>query len=85
MAQEVHFHIYEAEGKSFAFKKPSVEQIDLTTAKARKGAVSAAIGFTKAVVVGDKAAWEAYLAEKPGAAVEVMEDVLEKLGFPNRG
>lgn len=78
---EKAFYTLEVEGKKFGFRRPSVEQIDLSVGKAKKGALSAAIGFTKALVMGEKTAWEEHVADQPGAAVTAMNEILEALGF----
>ncbi|WP_299429476.1 hypothetical protein [uncultured Meiothermus sp.] len=83
----VIFHTFETpEGKTVAFQKPTVAQIDVLVSKIRKSAIQATANFTLAIVQPDqRAAWEALLADKPGYASDVTESIMEKLGFPMRG
>ena len=81
------YHDFETpEGRRFAFQKPTTAQIDALVARARKSPTQATALFTLAIIEpAQRAEWEALLSDKPGYATEVVEAVMEKLGFPIRG
>ena len=83
-ATTIPYFVFELDGKIFSFKKPSVAQLDHMTNKARKSPVSAAKSFTLEIIdPNQKLQWQATLEEKPGAAAEAMQEIMEKLGFRN--
>jgi hypothetical protein len=73
------------DGTVFGFKKPSREQLNLMAIKAKKAPVDAGINLSvNCVAPSQKVAWEAYCDEFDGAGIAVMDDLMERLGFPQR-
>lgn len=76
------FHTKTADDQTFRFRRPTTSEIDRYMSRMGKAVTATSADFTGEIVLeADRAAWTAYLVDKPGAATVVGQEVLEKLGF----
>lgn len=76
------FHIAELGDQSFRFRRPTTGEIDRMMSRMGRAPLASSTDFTGEIVLeSDRAAWTAHLADKPGAATVIGQEVLEKLGF----
>lgn len=76
------FFTKELGGKTFRFRRPTTSEIDRAMSRMGRAPTAVSTDFTGEIVLeSDRAEWTAYLADKPGAATVVGQEVLEQLGF----
>ncbi len=79
--KEVPFYTLEHGGKTYGFKRPSVDQLNRFLARVARAPLSSALEFTRELSE-DPEAWAAATHEKPGLALQAANGLMEALGFP---
>ncbi|MCS6867499.1 MAG: hypothetical protein NZ846_07825 [Thermus sp.] len=80
MKEEKPFYTLSAEGRTFAFRRPDISQVDRFASRMARAPLSSALDFTRELSL-DPEAWAQATAEKPGLALTAASELLEALGF----
>ncbi len=80
MKDDKAFYSLSVDGRSYAFRKPEVSQIDRFASRMTRAPLSAALDFTRELAL-EPEAWTQATAERPGLALAAANGIMEALGF----